>query len=52
MIYCCDDHVEMALDTVVVEEETYPTLDRVPNELKLSTTCEYCRNTAVYMVGN
>ena len=27
MIYCCDDHVEMALDTVVVEKETYPTLD-------------------------
>lgn len=41
----------MALDTVVVEKETYPTLDVVPSE-KLSTICEYCRNEAVYMVGN
>ncbi|MGE8081085.1 CxxH/CxxC protein [Peribacillus loiseleuriae] len=52
MIYCCDDHVDMALDTVVVEQETYPTLDIIPNELRLSTTCGYCRNKAIYMVGN
>jgi CxxH/CxxC protein (TIGR04129 family) len=52
MIYCCKEHVEMALDTVVVEHETAPVLLEVAMEKQLSTCCEYCRNTAVYMVGN
>ena len=41
----------MALDEVVYECETYPILTNVEEEKQLSTTCEYCRNKAVYMVG-
>ena len=51
-IYCCQEHVDMALDEVVYECETYPELTLVPEESKLSTTCEYCRNVAIYLVGN
>ncbi len=51
MIYCCGEHVDIALDTIVDEFETYPVLSKVEGE-KLSTTCEYCQNAAVYMVAN
>lgn len=50
-IYCCAEHVDKALDMVVAEFETYPVLEKAA-EKELSTTCEYCRNLAVYMVGN
>jgi CxxH/CxxC protein (TIGR04129 family) len=52
VIYCCQEHVELALDVVVDEYETYPILSEIPKEKQLSTSCEYCRNMAVYMVGN
>jgi CxxH/CxxC protein (TIGR04129 family) len=52
MIYCCEEHVELALDTVVDEYETFPNLTRISEEDKLSTPCEYCQNIAVYMVAN
>ncbi|MGG4153281.1 CxxH/CxxC protein [Peribacillus muralis] len=51
-LYCCQEHVEMALDEVVYECETYPVLTQVSEEKQLSTTCEYCRNVAIYLVGN
>ncbi|MDM5451198.1 CxxH/CxxC protein [Peribacillus simplex] len=51
-LYCCQEHVDMALDEVVYECETYPVLTLVSEEKQLSTTCEYCRNVAVYLVGN
>lgn len=52
IIYCCKEHVDMALDEIVYECETYPILTNVEEEKQLSTTCEYCRNKAVYMVAN
>jgi CxxH/CxxC protein (TIGR04129 family) len=52
MIYCCEEHVELALDVIVDEYETSPTLEKLEGPEKISTTCEYCRNTAVYVVGN
>ncbi|RFU67286.1 CxxH/CxxC protein [Peribacillus saganii] len=52
MIYCCKEHVELALDVVVDEHEMAPVLTEIPEEKQLSTPCEYCRNTAIYMVGN
>ena len=52
MIYCCEEHVDLALDTVVDEYETFPHFSKISKEEKLSTTCEYCRNTAVYIVAN
>lgn len=52
VLYCCEEHVDMALDEVVYECETYPNLTSIPEEKQLSTTCEYCRNKALYMVAN
>ncbi|WP_110928068.1 CxxH/CxxC protein [Bacillus massiliglaciei] len=51
-IYCCQEHVEMAMDEVVHEYETYPTLNSISDDNELSTRCEYCRNDAIYIVGN
>ena len=52
MIYCCKEHVELALDIIVDEHETAPTLEQIEEELNLSTGCEYCESTASYIVGN
>ena len=51
MIYCCEEHVEVALDTIVDEFETFPILSKLDVD-NLSTSCEFCRNSAVYVVGN
>ncbi|MEQ2527883.1 CxxH/CxxC protein [Robertmurraya yapensis] len=51
MIYACEEHVDLAIDTIVDEFETFPMLSKVEGE-ELSTTCEYCQNTAVYVVAN
>ncbi|MBM7648167.1 CxxH/CxxC protein (TIGR04129 family) [Bacillus ectoiniformans] len=52
MIYCCQEHVELALDVVVDEFETFPKIDQLSEEKKLSTNCEYCQNRAEYVVAN
>lgn len=51
MIYCCEEHVDLAIDTIVDEFETFPVLNKVESE-KLSTACEYCQSSAVYVVAN
>lgn len=51
MIYCCEEHVDIALDTIVDEFETFPLLTKLDVD-NLSTTCEFCRNIAVYVVAN
>ncbi|NMD72064.1 CxxH/CxxC protein [Bacillus sp. DNRA2] len=51
MIYCCEEHVELALDVIVDDYYTAPKLEKIDEE-KISTTCEYCRNMAVYVVAN
>ncbi|WP_153125442.1 CxxH/CxxC protein [Peribacillus tepidiphilus] len=52
MIYCCLEHVELALDTVVDEYEVAPELIKLSEDQQLSTTCEYCEKKAVYIVAN
>lgn len=52
MIYCCKEHVELALDVVVDEYETAPIMKELSLEEKLSTPCEYCKEQAVYIVAN
>jgi len=52
MIYCCKEHVELALDIVVDEYETAPVLEELKTDGDLSTPCEYCEKTAAYIVGN
>ncbi|WP_445738835.1 CxxH/CxxC protein [Niallia sp. FSL R7-0271] len=52
MIYSCEEHVDIAIDTIVNEYETFPSLEKIDEEKKLSTTCEYCKNNAIYIVAN
>jgi CxxH/CxxC protein (TIGR04129 family) len=52
MIYSCAEHVDIAIDSIVNEYETFPILEQISDEEKLSTTCEYCKNSAIYMVAN
>ncbi|TFD96600.1 CxxH/CxxC protein [Jeotgalibacillus sp. R-1-5s-1] len=51
-IYCCQEHVELALDVFVDEQESYPDLKTVDNPADLSTICEYCTERAIYIVEN
>ena len=52
MIYCCKEHIEMALDEVVDKYEVAPVMKELTEEEKLSTTCAYCDEQAVYIVAN
>jgi CxxH/CxxC protein (TIGR04129 family) len=52
MIYCCIEHVELAMDIIVDEYEVAPKLEQLTAEQNLSTTCEYCDKTAEYIVAN
>jgi CxxH/CxxC protein (TIGR04129 family) len=52
MIYCCEEHVEWALDVIVDEFETFPKLEKAEEGKELPTTCEYCKKQAEYIVGN
>ncbi|PLR79994.1 CxxH/CxxC protein [Bacillus canaveralius] len=52
MIYCCEEHVELALDVAVDEYETAPKFEKISDEQSLLTTCGYCEKPAVYMVAN
>ncbi|MCL6572795.1 MAG: CxxH/CxxC protein [Bacillus sp. (in: Bacteria)] len=51
MIYCCEEHVDLAIDTIVDEYETFPVLAKAPVD-NLSTICGYCKNKAIYIVAN
>ncbi|RIW31605.1 CxxH/CxxC protein [Bacillus salacetis] len=52
MIYCCKEHVELAMDVIVDEYEVAPKLEQLKDTHGLSTTCEYCENEAEYIVAN
>ncbi len=52
MIYCCKEHVELALDIIVDEHETAPKLEELETASELPTPCEFCKNVAEYVVGN
>lgn len=52
MIYCCKEHVELALDVIVDEYETAPVIDQVEEEKKKTAVCEYCQMAAEYVVAN
>ncbi|WP_017756726.1 CxxH/CxxC protein [Calidifontibacillus oryziterrae] len=54
MIKCCEEHVDVAIDTIVDEYEVAPKIDKisVDNYPELFTTCEYCEKNAVYIVSN
>ncbi|MCG7345814.1 CxxH/CxxC protein [Sporosarcina sp. ACRSL] len=51
-IYCCETHVNHALDVFIAKEETFPILETIKKDEKLSTKCEYCDTPATYIVAN
>lgn len=52
VIYCCLEHVELALDIIVDEHEVAPILEEVQQSELSTPICEYCQNPALYMVSN
>ncbi|WP_456277219.1 CxxH/CxxC protein [Bacillus sp. AK128] len=52
MIKVCSEHIELAIDIMVDEKEIAPEINLLTEEEKLSTTCEYCQNNAIYVVTN
>ncbi|CAM3940730.1 CxxH/CxxC protein [Mesobacillus zeae] len=52
MKYCCEEHVELALDEAVDEYETAPKLEKIKDVDNENATCGYCGQAAVYIVAN
>jgi CxxH/CxxC protein (TIGR04129 family) len=50
-IFCCKEHVELALDIIVDETEMVPMLNEI-TETEESNTCGYCQKEAIYVVEN
>ena len=52
MYYACDEHISLAIDMTVDEQEQAPVVDKVEEEDKtLSTACSFCENGAIYSVN-
>jgi CxxH/CxxC protein (TIGR04129 family) len=52
MIKACEEHVDLAIDVMVDEEEVAPEINLLTEKEKLLTICEYCQNKAIYVVSN
>ncbi|MBM7662243.1 CxxH/CxxC protein (TIGR04129 family) [Bacillus mesophilus] len=52
MIKVCEEHIELAIDIMVDETEFAPEINLLKEEEKLSTSCEYCQKSAIYVVSN
>lgn len=48
----CETHVYRALDEVTAETEAFPIMETTNDQEKLSTTCDYCQQAAIYVVSN
>ncbi|WP_093275375.1 CxxH/CxxC protein [Psychrobacillus sp. OK032] len=51
-IFSCETHINQALDMFVAEQKTFPMLEKLNEEEKLSTKCTYCDVAPVYVVEN
>lgn len=51
MYYCCEDHVDLALDIIVDEKELAPIMEKLDQEKQLSTTCNFCTEQAIYKIS-
>ena len=51
-MFCCEEHIELAMEMYIDQHEEAPPLQIVDEEKKLSTDCEFCQSPAIYMVGN
>lgn len=50
MYYCCEEHVELAIDMIVDEEEKAPIMEKIEVEKQLSTLCTFCAEKAIYQL--
>ncbi|WP_332632452.1 CxxH/CxxC protein [Halalkalibacter flavus] len=51
MYYACNEHIEVAIDMVVDEEELAPVVEKVETSKEpLSTSCSFCDSAAIYSV--
>ncbi|MBD7984172.1 CxxH/CxxC protein [Sporosarcina sp. Sa2YVA2] len=50
--YSCEIHIDQAIEDFISTEETFPILENVENEKKISTNCSYCDTPASYVVAN
>ena len=51
-MYSCETHINQVLDEFVAQEETFPIMEKVQENEKLSTKCKYCDTPASYLVAN
>jgi CxxH/CxxC protein (TIGR04129 family) len=52
MYYACNDHIEVAIDIIVDEQEVAPVVEKIEDNSKgLSTVCSFCGNAAIYSVN-
>lgn len=43
--FACKDHIDMAMDEIINETESFPIIENVKEE-----KCDYCNNMAEYIV--
>lgn len=51
-LFSCETHINHALDVFVATEESFPLMEGLSDEEKLSTKCTYCEELALYLVAN
>ncbi|WP_342599583.1 CxxH/CxxC protein [Psychrobacillus sp. FSL H8-0483] len=51
-IFSCEAHINQALDMFVAEQKTFPMMEELKEDKKLSTKCTYCDGSAIYIVAN
>ncbi len=51
MYYCCETHVELALDTLVDEQEVAPIMEKLEQEEQVPTLCSFCSQQAIYKIS-
>ncbi|WP_227936924.1 CxxH/CxxC protein [Alkalihalobacillus deserti] len=52
MYFACNEHIELAIDMTVDEQESAPIVDKAgTNNDTLSTVCSFCENDAIYRVS-
>jgi CxxH/CxxC protein (TIGR04129 family) len=51
MYKCCEEHIELAIDMYIDERETAPEIEKISVD-KQVLHCDFCKNQAIYIVGN
>ncbi|HZG59107.1 MAG TPA: CxxH/CxxC protein [Anoxybacillus sp.] len=51
MYKCCEEHIELAIDMYIDEKEAAPEIEKISVD-KQALHCDFCKNKAIYIVGN